>query len=257
MIARSWKFLLFFLLCLAIALLLNLPVKQVLPHLSLPPTIQLAGVDGTVIRGEAREVVVEGFPLYDIEYRFLPSCMPRLKICYRVSYLQGTVKVAYDVLSGDAEVSGARIEYPVSELVQYVPNLLVRPSGQLELVVDEMEIVGGKPSAVNGRLIWRDLGVDDGDPRFDIGDYQVDFSGDASRYEFKLSELDGGLDVDGEGEVGADGQYSVDIRIVASDSIEPRVRSVLDLAANKISYNNYRVDRTGRLPAKIRAQIFP
>ena len=257
MIARLWKFTLFFLLCLLIALLFNLPVQQVLPHLRLPQTIRLAGVDGTVVRGEAREIVVEGFPFYDVDYRYLPSCIPLLKICYRISYRQGTAQVAYDLLNGDTEVSGARFEYPVPELAQYVPNLLVRPSGRLELMVDEMAIVGGKPSEVSGKLIWRDLGIDDDGIRLNIGDYQMDFNGDASRYAFKLSEIKGSLDVDGEGEVGADGQYRVDVRIVASDSIEPQVRNVLDLTAKKISYNNYRIEQNGRLPAQIRAQIFP
>jgi hypothetical protein len=257
MIGKLWKFTLFFVLCLVIALLFNLPIQQVLPHLRLPDTIRLAGVDGTVLRGEARQIVVQDFPFYDVDYRYLPSCIPLLKICYRVTYRQGTVQVAYDMLNGDTEVSGARLEYPVPELARYVPNLLVKPSGRLELHVEEMAIVGGKPSALSGKLIWRDLGIADDGIRLNIGDYQIDFNGDATQYAFKLSEIDGSLDVDGEGEVGADGQYRVDIRIVATDSIEPQVRNVLDLAAKKISYNNYRIDQSGRLPPRVRAQIFP
>ena len=225
---------------------------------------------GMVTRGKAHEVVVEQFPLFEVEYRFLPSCIPLLKVCYRVDYRQGRVQVAYDVLNGDTEFSGAQLEYPVTEITRHVPNLLVQPSGRLELKVDEMELVGGKllvycydqngavqPAMLNGRLIWRELGLDDGGTRLDIGDYEVEFDGDAEQYRFKLADIDGDLDVDGEGEVSADGQYRVDIRIVAGDNVDSRVRSVLDLAAQKVSYNNYRIDRKGRLPGQIRARLFP
>ena len=257
MIGKTWKFALFFLLCLVIALAINLPVQQVLSRLQLPASVRVAGVDGTVMRGKADEVVVEQFPLFEVEYRFLPSCIPLLKVCYRVDYRQGRVQVAYDVLNGDTEVSGAQLEYPVTEITRHVPNLLVQPSGRLELKVDEMELVGGKPAMLNGRLIWRELGLDDGGTRLDIGDYEVEFDGDAEQYRFKLADIDGDLDVDGEGEVSADGQYRVDIRIVAGDNVDSRVRSVLDLAAQKVSYNNYRIDRKGRLPGQIRARLFP
>ena len=64
---RLWKFALFFVLCLAIALLVNLPVQQVISRTQLPPSVRLAGVDGTLMRGQAREVVVENFPLYDVD----------------------------------------------------------------------------------------------------------------------------------------------------------------------------------------------
>lgn len=257
MVARTWKFALFFVICLAIALLINLPVRQVLAHLQLPDSVRLAGVEGTVFRGEADEVVVENFPLRDVDYRFLPSCLALLKVCYRIDYRQGRVQAGYDLLNGDTEVSEARLQYPVTEIARHIPNLLVQPSGQLELAIDEMAIVEGVPAALNGKLIWRDLGIDDGGARIDIGDYYVDFVGDAAQYNFKLADIDGGLDVDGEGEVSADGQYRVDIRIVADDGVDSRVRSVLDLVAQKISYNNYRIDRTGRLPNQIRAQLFP
>ena len=257
MIDKLWKFTLFFLLCLVVALLFNLPIQQVLPHLRLPDTVRVAGVDGTVIRGQAREIVVEEFALLDVDYRYLPSCIPLLKICYRIAYRQGTVKVAYDLLNGDTEISDLRLQYPVSEVARYVPNLIVQPSGQLELEIGEMGIVGGKPAALQGTLVWRDVGIDDDGIRLNIGDYQVDFVGDTRQYRFKLHDIDGDLDVDGEGEIAADGQYRVDIRIVVTDSIEPQVRNVLDLAAKKISFRNYRIDQSGRLPPQIRAQLFP
>jgi len=55
---RAWKYLPFFLLCLAIALVINLPVRQVLWHLKTPPTVRLEGVSGTVIHGQVQRATV-------------------------------------------------------------------------------------------------------------------------------------------------------------------------------------------------------
>ena len=257
MTGKPWKFALFFVLCLVIALPINMPVQQLLTHMQLPPSVRLSGVDGSVFRGQADEIVVEQFPLRDVDYRFQASCIPLLKVCYRIEYRQGNVEVAYDWLNGDVEISAAKLEYPVTEIARLVPNLLVQPSGRLELIIDEMEIVGNKPSLLNGKLIWRDLGIDDGGTRLEVGDYEVEFTGDVDRYSFKLADIDADLDVDGEGEATADGQYRVEIRIVAADEgVDSRIRSVLDLVAQKVSYNNYRIDHNGRLPAQLRARLF-
>ena len=253
---KAWKYLLFFLLCLAIALVVNLPIRQVLPHVKLPGTVRLAGVSGTVFHGKAREVRVNQFPLRHVSYRFKPSCIPLLKVCYQVDYEQGVTEVAYDLLNGDTEVSEARIEYPATELARFIPNMLVQPEGRLELFVDEMAIIAGNPAAMTGKLIWRDLGVQSDGATLTIGDYQVDFSGNQQEYDFKLSDLDASLDVDGKGDIKAGGHYKVDIRISSESAIDPKIRGALDLFATKISYNNYRLEQTGQLPPNISSQLF-
>ncbi|UCH40814.1 MAG: type II secretion system protein N [Gammaproteobacteria bacterium] len=253
---RLWKFTLFFLLCLVITLLLNLPIRHVLPYVKLPNTLQLVGIDGTVIRGKAREVNVNRFPLRDIDYRYMPSCIPLLKVCYRISYAQGTVQAAYDLLNGDTEVSEVKIEYPASEIAQYLKAVPVRPDGRLELLIDELGIIDGKPTALNGKLIWRDVGIDDEGIKLNIGDYQIDFTGNGQKYDFKLKDLDASLDVDGKGEIKAGGQYSLEVKIESEASMEPQVKSVLELVAKKTSYNKYRVEQNGRLPPNLTRQLF-
>ena len=253
---KSWKFALFFLLCLMFALLFNLPIQQVLPYVKLPDAMRLVGVDGTVIKGTAQEISINNFPLRNIDYRYLPSCILLFKACYKISYEQGTFQLAYDVLNGDTEITQARVEYPVAELVRYVPKILVKPVGRIELLIDDLSMVQGKPTALNGKAVWRDMGVDNGGRKISIGDYQIDFIGDQQKYDFKLNDLDASLDVAGGGEVTADGQYSVDIKITAEDSIDSNVKMVLDLVASKAGYNKYRVEQKGRLPPALTRQLF-
>ena len=255
---KLWKLTLFFLLCLVIFLLLNLPIKQVLPYVELPRTIKLAGIDGNLLKGRAAEIVVNDFPIRGVQYRYMPSCIPQLKVCYQVDYDAGKVQLAYDVLNGDTEVSNSRVEYPVTALLaQFPSNLPVRPSGSLQLEIGEMSMLGDQLVAVNGKLVWRDLGINDDGIRLSIGDYQVAFTGDATRYDFEFNDLQADLKLNGDGSIDAQGSYQVDLRIEGQKGIEPQVRSVLNLVAKRTSVDKYRVEQQGRLPRQITRQLFP
>jgi len=253
---KIWKFTLFFLLCLVIALLFNLPISQVLPHVELPRSVQVSGVDGNVLKGTAVEVRINDFPVRGIRYRYMPSCIPLLKICYRIDYDKGEVQVAYDLLNGDTEVSETRSEYPVPELLAHAPDLVVRPVGRLQLVIDDLSILEDKLVSANGKLIWRDLGLDDEGIKLDIGDYQVDFTGNPQQYDFKVSDLDADLEVSGGGTIIASGNYEVDVKIASAGGIDPHVKSVLNLVGKRSSANRYRIEQKGRLPKKITRQLF-
>jgi len=58
---RLWKFTLFFLLCLVLALLINLPVKHVLPYVKLPPAVRLTGLDGNLFGGSRHSIQLYAF----------------------------------------------------------------------------------------------------------------------------------------------------------------------------------------------------
>lgn len=253
---RIWKFLLFFFICLAVALVINLPLRQVLPHLGIPSTVSLAGVDGSVFRGRIQTVVINRFPVQDVQYRLVASCIALLKVCYRIEFERGRSRVGYDMLNGDVEVDEARAEYAVTELAAYMPKMIVQPQGRLEFLIDEATVIAGIPAAVDGKLIWRDLGVQTDGDALNIGDYQVEFSGTPQKYDFKLSDLEASLDVSGKGDIRADGQYSVDVKISSETTIDPKVKNILDLFATSVGYNNYRLENKGRLPPRLTRQLF-
>lgn len=253
---RVWKFTLFFLLCLMVALVLNLPIQQVMAFVKLPANIQVSEIDGSLLRGRAAEVVINRFPLRDIRYHYQASCLLRLKVCYQLDYDRGRVNAAYDIVNGDSEVFEARIDYPVSELMAHVPNPLVQPAGKVEILVDEISLTNGKPNSVNGRLVWRDLGLDDTGIKVNIGDYQIDFSGTPEQYDFEISDLDASLDIEGDGSINPAGVYKLDIAIESETGIDSNVKTVLELVAKNVGYNKYRVQKTGRLPPQMRNQLF-
>jgi hypothetical protein len=251
-----WKYTLIVLLCLTVALLFNLPVQHVLPYVQLPPSMQLAGVDGTVLKGKVSELRISDFPLRGIRYRYMPSCIPMLKICYHVVYNRGEIHVAYDLLNGDSEVSRSEIEYPVADLLRLLPDEApANPSGRLQLRIDDLSMQADKLVSINGRLIWNDLGLNDR-VKIHVGDYQVDFRGDPQSYEFTFSDLNASLDVSGDGQISADGLYQVDVTIENNTGIEPQVKSVLNLVATRAGVNKYRIKQKGRLSSDVKRQLF-
>ena len=254
---KLWKFTLFFLLCLVVGLVINLPVQQVLPYVKLPQSVRLAGIDGSLFNGSAAEVRINDFPIRGIQYEYLPSCIPLLKVCYHVDYDEGQVQLAYDLLNGDTEVSRSRVEYPVTTLLAQLPTpALVKPTGRLQLEIDDLSMQQGKLITASGKLIWRDLGLEENGSDVNIGDYQVDFSREEKGFNLTFSDLDAALDVSGDGSFSAAGNYEVDVRIAPQAGLNSQVKSLLNLVAVRSSDNKYRIEQKGRLPANITRQLF-
>jgi hypothetical protein len=251
------KYTLIGLLCLTGALLYELPLQRVLAYVQLPPSMQLAGADGTVLKGKVSELRISDFPLRGVRYRYMPSCIPMLKICYHIVYDRGEIRLAYDLLHGDSEASRGKIEYPVADLLRLLPvEVPVNPSGSLQLRIDDLSMQADKLVSINGSLIWNDLGLNDTGIKIDIGDYKVDFQGDPQSYEFTFSDLNAALDVSGHGKISADGRYQVDVTIVNDTGIDPQLRIVLNLVATRTGVNKYRIKQKGRLSSDVKRQLF-
>ena len=255
---RVLKYFIYFLIFLAVALVFNLPIQKALPYVDLPQELRVAGVDGTMLKGRADELRINQFPVRNVKYRFMPSCIPQLKVCYEVIYDQGEIRMGYDLLHGDIELFKSVIEYPVAELMRLVPNTLpVRPSGSLELQIQDLSMEAEHIAAINGNLVWRNLGLNDQGIKLDIGDYLVEFSGDGNQYDLNFSDLNAALDVGGKGRINNDGRYNIDVTIDAKRGIDPQVKSVLNLVAARAGVNKYRVRQQGQLPRSISNRLFP
>jgi len=166
------------------------------------------------------------------------------------------LRLAYDLLNGDTEVTNTEIDYPVSALLAHLPNPLVKPVGSLQLVIRELRLEQGKPVSLEGLLIWRNLGIDDSGIKLDIGDYQLEVSGKSPEYELTLSDLDASLDVKGGGVLSAGGVYKVDIAISSEQGIDSQVKTVLELIAKKTGHDKYHIQQSGRLPPHIASLLF-
>jgi hypothetical protein len=238
-------------------MLSGVSVQKVLPYVSLPPSIQLAGADGTVLEGKVSELRVNDFPLRGVRYRYMPSCISKLKICYHVVYNRGEIRLAYDLLHGDSEASHGEIRYPVADLLRLLPEELpANPSGSLQLRIDDLSMQADKLVSVNGSLIWNRMGLNERGFKIDIGDYKVDFQGDPKSYEFTFSDLNAMLNVSGNGQITADGRYQVDVTIEDDTGIDPHVNSILNKVATSAGVNRYRIRQEGILESNVTQLLF-
>ncbi len=253
---KTWHYILFFVLALLLALIFTLPVQVVLSRIDLPKDIRLSDVDGTLLKGKARQVKLHGFPMKSVTYRYRPSCIALFKVCYRIRYRRGKIDIAFDPANGAVEISHAKINYAAKELVVHFPDLPVRPSGRLELVINDLLVVDGKPTKLAGKMIWRGLGLDDEGIKIDIGNMRFDFTGNPKRYDIKIKDLDASLQVDGKGRIQAGGKYNFEIKIDSRSSIDPQVKYVLELISKRDGFNSYQIKQSGRLSKDITRQLF-
>lgn len=254
---RLWKLTLFFVLCLALSLLANMPAVLVLPQLHLDPALRLSGVNGSILRGRVERADYEALTLERVDYRLQPECLLTLDLCYRFDASEGGLRYAWNMLSGDAVLSDARLALAADRLAANLAPLPVALTGQIEVELTELKLVDGRPAGLTGNLLWRGLGADDGGSPLRLGDYRAEVSGDEQGYRAEITTLAADLMIEGEASLRADGEYEVDLEIESEAVIDPRAKTLLELFARGSGYNQYRVSRQGRLPPTQLRQLFP
>jgi general secretion pathway protein N len=191
-----------------VCLVAMLPANQVARRL--PAGVELAGVGGTIWSGQARTLTVNGHALGGLAW----SCRPWRLLVLRWS-CSATLKPQGGEVSGD--LSGNFGEDIVGENLRgRVPIAafegIATPrgwTGELELDLDEVRLVGSRPAAATGTLFLRGLrapgagGQALGDFELTVGEGTV--GGEA--LNGRLRDLGGPLRVRGSIELGQDGRY--------------------------------------------------
>ncbi|MFA9420605.1 MAG: type II secretion system protein N [Gammaproteobacteria bacterium] len=243
-----WKPALFFFVCLVIALLINMPVSQLLAQVTIPDKVRISRLQGTVFKGQAGELVINQFPIRQLEYQVNLSCLLTASLCYRIDFEDGTAMLSFNPISNSIQVTGFEANIPMQSLAAMSNQLLVSPSGSLMLKTDNFTIRQGKLVDINGTAIWKNAGIVGED--FDLGDYQIDIERGIDLYQFVLKDNDGMLDIKGKGMLASDGKYTINIDIRAQSRTDSRVKNVLELIARKKGLNQYLVHHSGQLDSR-------
>jgi hypothetical protein len=251
---KAWKFILFFVICLLLALVVNMPLAHLLPHLVIPPNVQIQALQGNLIAGNVGLVSVNRYPLSDLNYRLKPACFLSLEICYQIDNQQGKVNLSYQLMAGTASIKQSDINLPATEIKRFNPQLLVSPVGKLHLNIKQLVIKDNKLGDIEGSLIWQDSGF--AEVKTNLGDYQLNVSGDGQNIQFVLSSLDALLTLNGGGLLKADGTYDININIASDTPIDSDIKNILELTTQKTAHNKYRFKQVGKLPAELLNKLF-
>ena len=246
----------FFLLCLCLGLILNMPVTHLLAQVKLPASVRLSGVDGTILHGQIHRLSIDRIQIDSIDYQARTSCLLSLQVCYWLDFDQGHGHVGASLLDQSLGLEDFQIEYPLANLSAYADKLLVQPSGNLLVDIGSMSVKHNKLQDISAKALWREAGV--AGESINLGDYELTLNSEKQAYQFTLRDKKAELSVDGKGELKSNGQYTANISIESQPGLNNQIKTALEFIAKKQGLNRYNIRQTGKLPNHLMSQIsFP
>jgi len=253
---KKLRFGAFFLSCLLLGLVLNMPVTHLLAQVTLPKNIRPGHVDGTIFHGRIQSLSIDRIQINAINYQFQPGCLLGLRICYGLDFDQGRGDLGASLLSQNLTFDGFQIEYPLENLSVYADQLFVQPSGNLQVDISSLTLKQNKLLGIDAVAVWRDAGIVG--ESINLGDYELKLSSQKQAYQFTLNDRKAVLAVDGRGELKSNGQYTANISIQSQPGLNNQIKTALEFIAKKQGLNKYNIRRTGKLPGRLMSKIeFP
>ena len=191
-----------------VCLVAMVPANQLARRL--PAGVELNGVGGTIWSGRARSLTVDGRTLGGLQWSCRPWPLLALRWSCTASLSPRGGEVSAD-LSGDfgGEVAGKNLQGRVP-IAAFEGIATPRGwSGDLELDLDELRLVGNRPTAATGTLFLRGLRGPGAGGQV-LGDFELTVGEGTVGGEVlngRLRDLGGPLRVRGSIELGQDGRY--------------------------------------------------
>lgn len=244
---------LFFIVCLAIGLALNMPLVHVLAEIKLPANVRVSNFNGTVLKGRIDVLEVNSVQATGLQYRNDPACVLTLQWCYNVLFDQGEVRASANALDQSVTLTNSNLEYPVAQVVTMFPGLLVKPTGDVEVIIDQLTMKQEQLSLESGSVIWKNAGVEG--ESIDLGEYRLSAVLSNQAYDFTVRDNNALLKIDGKGQLRANGQYNLNINIESEPGLQNSIKTALEFLAKKRGLNQYSVSQSGKLPPRIISQL--
>ncbi len=193
------------------------------------PQLQLAGLDGTVWRGRAREASVNGIYLENVDWALRPLRLFQAALAYDLSgdppsgFLESEVAIG---LSGRVSIRDLSAALPLSAFSQQAN--IRGLEGNASLSFERIDIVDGAPVAADGVLRFADVIV----PllgRVPLGAYRAEFATQGEAIVASVEDTDGIVDVAGSLELGAGRQFELTGLIAPVQSTPEIIRRQIEL----------------------------
>lgn len=187
-------------------LLATLPARLALAWFA-PPELQAWGVDGTVWRGRAAELVLQERSLGALSWNALPARMLTLRPTWDLELRQhdgyARARVGFSLFGDRQTVSDFDASLSLANLPPAVVPIGV--SGHARMSLERLVIERGWPAAISGRATVADLklpGV-----IMALGPFEFSFPDVSDPLRADIRSLGGPLEVDGRVELPARGQW--------------------------------------------------
>lgn len=216
------------------------------------PGMEVAGIGGTLWRGEAAAVSYSGRPVGRLSWRVTPLSLLGgnlnlpLSLQLPEGYLQGGLEVPFGLASVNADdIKG---QLPLGQLQTLFPYNPVTVGGTLAIDISRARLdADGKVQALQGKVNW--VGAEVIAPqRMALGDLQAQLEADEQGVvTAKLSDLGGPLSLDADFVLKPEGSYSLTGTVAAGDGAGSGLTQALGWLGKPDSRGRYRISWKGRL----------
>jgi general secretion pathway protein N len=229
-----------------IGLVLLFPARVAF-HWILPPGVAASGIKGTVWRGSARLLLVNGLSLRDIKWRSKPLALFTARASYAIAatppggFLESDVAIT---LTGNLHLSDLSASLPLTLLQQAVrvPGL----GGMANVKFEHLRIADGLPVAATGSIDVAGLVVPlpSATP---VGDYRAEFVTQEDGVTASVEDTDGVVDLAGNLQITDDRSYQFLGQIAPKSNTPPALRQQLQFLGSANDRGQHELRFEGQL----------
>ena len=209
-----------------------------------PDVVSLAGIDGSVWSGTAREASAGGVYMRDLAWRFKPLSLFTGKIAYAIEARPSSGFVDANVavgLTGNVTMNDVKASLPIKALQQALPVPGI--SGDVNLQFERLQLVDGLPVAADGTVEVANL-VAPLVHRASIGGYRAEFFTQEAGVMASVEDTDGVVDLAGSLQISTDRSYQFIAQLAAKSNTPANVRQQMQFlgSANERGQHELRLE---------------
>lgn len=249
-----WRYLLFGLTAYLIFLLVTFPAQRayilVRPHLEqLPVTADVYGIDGYLLSGYAKSVVINGKPVGSLSWELSPWSLVigQLATTWQLrlqdGYLQGGASMDMEGAVTLYELDG---RVPAALVHKYTPLFPITLDGQLSLNLSEVRNTGGIPG-ISGVAVWHQAMVNL-PQQLKLGDLKLDLTpGENGGTVVNVNDSGGPLQAEGKLSLDNNRHYRIQLQLAARDRKDKNLNQALAMLGTPDKNGKYTVNLSGQL----------
>lgn len=217
-------------------------------------SLRLEGLSGTLAQGRAAQILYQGHPAASgLTWTFQPLRLLLGRASFRLSsmgsegpLIDGTV---YVVPSGTLTLADFRLAAPLKAVFAAAGQPFVPVEGQAGGDVARLKLRNNWPVSAEGTITVRGLAWKLGREPVLLGDYEARLEDETAGIKATIRSLGGALEVAGEGRVGQDRSYELDLRMKPRPDAPPLVPNLVRSLGQPDNQGWYHLRRTGQAPA--------
>ncbi len=212
-----------------------------------PPGVALAGIDGTIWRGRAREADVSGFYLRNLEWRLRPLALFTGELALKLSADTGGGFIESDI----GLRSGGRVTMTDSRAalsLQSLQGALGMPGldGKVNAQFERLSLRDGLPVAAVGTVEIADLLAPLVD-RGPLGGYRAEFFTQQSGVLASVEDTDGLVDLAGSLQIAPDRTIQFVAQVAVKNTTPAHLREQMKFLGTPNARGQYELRLEGRL----------